>query len=123
MRMIISQTESFAAVIFMGTAMKTKFADGKPAGQETNADGVPKWQVQLSLAPRPIPGAKIQDKPELINVNVTAERDPGEGLAPGMPVAIDGLSLGTVKGNVFYTASGISAQGAAPAASKAKADA
>ncbi len=119
MRMIIDQTQTFAAVIFMGSAPKTKFQDKRPVGQDTTSEGMPKWQVQVSLAPQQVPGAAMQEKPELVNVNVAASEDPGAGLAPGMPVQFEGLAIGTTRDKtIYYMASGIRP----PAGGRAKAE-
>lgn len=119
MRMIIDQTQTFAAVIFMGSTPKTKFEDKRPVGQDTTAEGTPKWQVQVSLAPQQVPGAKVQDKPELVNVNVAADSDPGAGVGPGMPVQFEGLAIGTTRDKtIYYTAAGIKT----PAGGRAKSE-
>ncbi|GHD37779.1 hypothetical protein GCM10007147_45970 [Nocardiopsis kunsanensis] len=119
MRLTVDQANSFAAVIFMGSTPKTKFQDRKPVGQDATAEGTPKWQVQVSLAPKQIPGAAVQEKPELINVNVASPDDPGEGLAPGLPVQFDNLAIGTTRDKtIYYMASGLRQQNAAPTAKK-----
>jgi len=122
MRLIVDQATSFAAVIYMGSAPKTKFQDKKPVGQDATADGTPKWQVQVSLAPQQVPGAVVQDKPELINVNISAHEDPGTGLMPGLPIQFDNLAIGTTRDKtIFYTAQGLRQQNVAPAAKKGEA--
>lgn len=134
MRLGIDQAQTFAAVIFMGSEPKAKFEgtgqmkeDGKEkmrlAGQDTNADGIPKWSVQVSLAPRHIPGAKMQDKPEMVNISFTTEKDPGEGVHPGLPVELVNLAFHHDKqrGMAYWSASEVRPLNAVPAG-KSKAE-
>src|SRR5699024_6050878 len=122
MRLIVDQATSFAAVIYMGSAPKTKFQDKKPVGQDATADGTPKWQIQVSLAPQHVAGAVVQDKPELINVNISAHEDPGSGLMPAVPIQFDNLAIGTPRDKtIWYTAQGLRQQSVASAAKKGEA--
>ena len=131
MRLGIDQAQTFAAVIFMGSEPKTRFEgtgqmkdDGKEkmrvAGQDTNSEGIPKWSVQVSLAPRHIPGAKMQDKPEMVNISFTTEKDPGDGVHPGLPVELVNLAFHYDKQRnmAYYSASEVRPISAAPSGAK-----
>jgi hypothetical protein len=72
-------------------------------------DGVPKYTVHLSLEVKSFESTKFDN----VQVTVTSQKQPCEGLPQGTPVVIRGLELGFMpKGNggglsVFYSAEAI----------------
>jgi hypothetical protein len=86
----VDQARTFSSVLLLGVEPKTAFGD--PYRQETAKDGTPKWVAQLAAEFR----AFGRPQRELINVGVTCEKDPGEGLTPGTPVELLDFEIGVM---------------------------
>ena len=87
----IDQARTFSSVLFLGVEPKTAFGD--PYRQETAKDGTPKWVGQVAAEFR----AFGRPQRELLNVGVTAVKDPGEGLVPGTPVELIDFEIGVME--------------------------
>lgn len=121
---MIDQTRTFASLMLLGVA--PKFAFGDSERQETSKSGVPKWVVQLAAEFRAF-GRPVR---ELINVTVEAERDPGQGIAPGTFMELIDFEIGVMdKRNrdgqpvgvqVWYRASAMRPTGATTATTLAR---
>jgi hypothetical protein len=107
----IDQAATFSTMVFLECTPKVKF--GSQTDQECTKDGVPKWDVQVTVATRQF-GKNVFTT---LKISVIAEIDPGEGIAPFTPVHAPGLELGvmdktskdgTVIGHtVFHRADGV----------------
>lgn len=86
---IVDQAATFSALAFLESAPKTKF--GQQGVQDTDRDGTPKWEVQLIAGFRTAFG---QTAHEVIKVNITSAKDPGEGLASYTPVHLGEFQIG-----------------------------
>jgi hypothetical protein len=117
----IDQARTFATLMLLGVSPKLAFGDNQR--QEATKAGVPKWVAQLAAEFRAF-GRPVR---ELINVTIDAEKDPGEGLAPGTFMELIGFEIGVMEKRnregqvvgvqVWYRASAmrpISATGARP---------
>jgi len=115
---IVDQAATFSAVAFLESSPKIAF--GKET-QDTTKDGTPKWEVQLIGGFRDQFGKNAH---EVIKVNVTSPKDPGEGLNPYTPVHMTNFTVGVtppeertdgqgrkkiVGGTVWYRADSIQA--------------
>jgi hypothetical protein len=87
----VDQTRTFSSVLLLGVEPKTAFGD--PYRQETAKDGTPKWVAQLAAEFR----AFGRPQRELINVGLTSEKDPGEGVMPGTPVELLDFEIGVME--------------------------
>jgi|SRR5215217_935306 len=112
----IDQEGTFSNLIFLQAEPKTSFGSDQ---QETTKDGVLKWVVQVLGAFRDQFG---QVNNEVLKITVNHAKNPGDGVAPYMPVQLIDLELGvmadtkkdratgqeTVLGaRVYYRANGI----------------
>jgi hypothetical protein len=125
---IVDQAATFSALAFLESNPKMKF--GQANVQDTAADGTPKWEVQLIGGFRDQFGKNAH---EVIKVNVTSYRNPGEGLGPYTPVHMTNFVIGVTPaekrvdgqgrekitgGTVWYRADGI--QSALPGSSRSQ---
>lgn len=114
----VDQVRTFNSVLLLGVEPKTAFGD--PHRQETAKDGTPKWVAQLAAEFR----AFGRPQRELINVGLTGQKDPGEGLLPGTPVELIDFEIGVMERRtrdgqvtgvqVWYRAGSIRSTGALP---------
>lgn len=86
---VIDQAATFSAVAFLESS--PKMAYGRDGVQDTTRDGIPKWEVQLIGGFRDQFGKSAH---EVIKVNVTSPKDPGEGMGPYTPVHMIGFVIG-----------------------------
>jgi hypothetical protein len=87
----IDQARTFSSLMLLGVEPKTAFGDA--FRQETTKAGVPKWVVQLAAEFR----AFGRPQRELINVGIDAEKDPGEGFAPGTFMELIDFEIGVME--------------------------
>ncbi|HVM13927.1 MAG TPA: hypothetical protein VM287_06325 [Egibacteraceae bacterium] len=87
----IDQARTFVSLMLLGVEPKTAFGDSYR--QETSKAGVPKWTAQLAAEFR----AFGRPQRELINVGIEAEKDPGEGLAPGTLMELIDFEIGVME--------------------------
>jgi hypothetical protein len=87
----VDQTNTFSSVLLLGVEAKTAFGD--PYRQEVAKDGTPKWIAQLAAEFR----AFGRPQRELINVGLTSEKNPGDGIAPGTPVELLDFEIGVME--------------------------
>ena len=87
----IDQTRTFVSLMLLGVAPKLAFGDNER--QETSKDGRLKWAAQLAAEFR------VFGRPqrELINVTIEADKDPGEGLAPGTLMELIDFEIGVME--------------------------
>ena len=85
----IDQTATFERVMWLSSASKTRFGSDV---QETNKDGVPKWEVQLVASFRQF-GRSTN---EIIKVGMTSPSQPGTDLGPAEPVQLVGFEIGVM---------------------------
>lgn len=123
----VDAAATFKNAVLVNSGPKPKFG-GSPGEQETNAAGVRKWIVQVAVTFTPTtPG--LPEISELIAVTITDHANPGEGLAPGTAIVLDGLRVGinpperTDKGGIkggklWYTATGLRSASAASITSR-----
>jgi hypothetical protein len=88
---IVDQAASFQAVAFLSS--EPKIAMGAQGVQETNKDGVPKWEIQVVCGFRDNFG-KVQN--EVMKVGYTGPKDPGEGLNMYTPVHFVNFTVGVM---------------------------
>jgi len=87
----VDQTRTFSSVLLLGVEAKTAFGD--PHRQEVAKDGTPKWVAQLAAEFR----AFGRPQRELINVGLTAAKNPGDGIPPGTPVELLDFEIGVME--------------------------
>ena len=88
----VDYAATFTSAILVNCMPKLVFGT-KTQQQETNAQGIPKWQLDVAVTYTPTtPGMPAQS--ELISVTITDGAHPAQGLNPGTPVAFDGLRVG-----------------------------
>ena len=87
----VDAAATFTSVVLINVAPKVKF--GTTGQQEVNAAGVPKWSVDVAVTFTPTL-AGMAAHSELITLTVTGAGQPGLGLNPGSPVALDGFRVG-----------------------------
>lgn len=85
----IDQTATFERVMWLSSESKTRFGSDV---QETNKDGVPKWEVQLVASFRQF-GRSTN---EIIKVGMTSPSQPGTDLGPAEPVQLVGFEIGVM---------------------------
>lgn len=85
----IDQAATFERVMWLSSASKTRFGSDV---QETNKDGVPKWEVQLVASFRQF-GRSTN---EIIKVGMTSPSQPGTDLGPAEPVQLVGFEIGVM---------------------------
>jgi hypothetical protein len=85
----IDTPRTFALLMLMSTTRKTKFGTDEP---DLAADGRPKWSAQVAGTWLAEPGRRPVS--EVLEITITADRDPGESIPPGSPVHIEGLRVG-----------------------------
>jgi hypothetical protein len=87
----IDQTRTFVSLMLLGVAPKLAFGDNER--QKTSKDGRLKWAAQLAAEFR------VFGRPqrELINVTIEADKDPGEGLAPGTLMELIDFEIGVME--------------------------
>ena len=111
----IDTAATFTTCMLVNAGPKPKF--GAADQQETNAQGTPKWLLEVAVTFAPgAPGMPAIS--ELISVTVTAPHNPVEGVPAGTPITFDSLRAGLnvpehgqngrIKGGkLWYTAIGI----------------
>jgi hypothetical protein len=100
--MKIDQGASFSLAILMSVQPKMKFNNGRPTGeQDANANGVPKWAAQVTIADRETGQA------DLIKVTVTNAHNPGDAAPPGSAVHFENLGIGIMNGSPYFVATGV----------------
>ena len=87
----IDTARTFALLMLMSTSPKAEFNSADQA-QARSADGRPKWSAQVAATWLAEPGRRPVS--EVLDITITSDRDPGEGLAPGSPVIVEGLRVG-----------------------------
>jgi hypothetical protein len=87
----IDQARTFASLMLLGVSSKLAFGDNER--QETTKAGVPKWTAQLAAEFR----AFGRPQRELINVGIDAEKDPGQGIAPGTFMELIDFEIGVME--------------------------
>jgi hypothetical protein len=87
----IDQARTFGSLMLLGVSPKLVFGDN--ARQETTKAGVPKWVAQLAAEFRAF-GRPVR---ELINVTIDAEKDPGQGIAPGTFMELIDFEIGVME--------------------------
>jgi hypothetical protein len=87
----IDQARTFATLMLLGVSLKLAFGDNER--QETTKSGLPKWVAQLAAEFRAF-GRPVR---ELINVTIDAERNPGDGLAPGTFMELIDFEIGVME--------------------------
>jgi hypothetical protein len=87
----IDQASTFAGIAFLTCDPKIRFNSG--GVQETDKQGVPKWELQVVATFR---GA-FRTTSEVLKVGVTSHKNPVEGLAPYTPVALNGFEVGVME--------------------------
>ena len=87
----IDQARTFATLMLLGVSPKLAFGDNER--QETSKAGLPKWVAQLAAEFRAF-GRPVR---ELINVTIDAERNPGDGLAPGTFMELIDFEIGVME--------------------------
>lgn len=85
----IDQAATFERVMWLSSESKTRFGSDV---QETNKDGVPKWEVQLVASFRQF-GRSTN---EIIKVGMTSPSQPGTDLGPAEPVQLVGFEIGVM---------------------------
>jgi hypothetical protein len=118
----VDAAATFTYVMFVNSMPKLKYGAATPT-QETNAAGVPKWAVDLTVTFTPtLPG--MAPESEVLTVTITDSVQPGQGLNPGAPVQLEGLRIGHNPpeltenkkirgGKLWYNATGLKPLGAA----------
>jgi hypothetical protein len=87
----IDQARTFVTLMLLGVSPKTVFGDNYR--QELTKAGVPRWVAQFAAEFRAF-GRPVR---ELINVGIDAERDPGEGIAPGTFMELIDFEIGVME--------------------------
>lgn len=85
----IDATRTFALLMLMGTSPRIEF---QGTAQAKDNDGRPKWEAQLAATWLADPGRRAVS--EVLSVTIASDRDPGDGIAPGSPVTVEGLRVG-----------------------------
>lgn len=78
----VDQAATFRGVMFLSSAAKMVFGDNNK--QDTNADGIPKWEVQV-VATFDQFG---RSENEVLKIGVASYKDPSEALG-GMPQPVE----------------------------------
>jgi hypothetical protein len=129
----VDQAATFRMVMFLSSAPKLVF--GKDI-QDTNSDGVPRWEVQIVASFEGF-GGKVEN--EVLKVGMVDHRDPADALG-GMPqpVQLVGFRVGVMPpksvkdkdgrdkisgGTAFYQADGLQPLGVPATRAAGKADA
>jgi hypothetical protein len=87
----IDTAATFTTCMLVNAGPKPKF--GAADQQETNAQGMPKWLLEVAVTFAPgAPGMPAIS--ELIAVTVTGPHNPVEGVPAGTPITFDGLRAG-----------------------------
>ena len=89
---VLDAGSTFSRVRLVGCEPKYKFRSEE---QDTNRDGVPKWTLEAVVSWQSVNGMPAP-KSEVIEVTVTAPRDPAEsaGVMPGQEVGFDAVWVG-----------------------------
>ncbi len=87
----IDQTRTFVSLMLLGVSPKLVFGDNER--QETSKDGRLKYSAQFAAEFR----AFGRPQRELINVTIEADKDPGEGLAPGTLMELIDFEIGVME--------------------------
>jgi hypothetical protein len=114
--LVVDQAATWQTCILMGAAPRMKF--GTVDTQDSNADGVPKWDIQAAVTYRPtFDGQRLQS--EVLSVTVTSINDPADGIPVPSAVVFEQLRVGSMPpelnretdrirgGRLFYTAQGV----------------
>lgn len=86
----VDQAATFQAVAFNAVAPKMQFGT---TSQETTKDGIPKWEVQVTVMFQGF-GGKVET--EVLKVGVNSHKNPGEGLMPFTPVELVDFEVGVM---------------------------
>jgi hypothetical protein len=87
----IDQGRTFGSLLVLGVEPRTAFGDSQR--QEMTKEGQPKWTAQLAAEFL----AFGRPQRELINVGLVADKNPGEGIAPGTPVELADFEIGVME--------------------------
>lgn len=82
----IDQNATFNSVHLMSVEPKTQF---KSDQQQTDKSGEPKWVAKVAVTYQVFG----RNESEILNVNLTSRKDPGEGVPPFSPVLLEGLEV------------------------------
>lgn len=86
----VDQAATFKGLAFNTSAPKMQFGT---QSQETDAQGMPKWEVQVTAM---FEGFQGKIETEVLKVGVVSSKDPGEGLMPFTPVQLVGFEVGVM---------------------------
>lgn len=89
---VLDARNTFSRVRLVGCEPKNRFRSEE---QDTNRDGVPKWTLEAVVSWQAVNGMPAP-KSEVIEVTVTAPRDPAEsaGVEPGQEIGFDAVWMG-----------------------------
>ena len=87
----VNTEATFTACVLISSGPKAKF--GAADQQETNAQGMPKWLVEVAVTFTPgVPGMKPVS--ELVSVTITAPVNPADGFAVGTAITFQDFRVG-----------------------------
>jgi hypothetical protein len=110
---VIDGATTFDLVLFLSSAPKGEFKDGRSTGaQAVSANGEKKWEASVVCTFKRDAGAVAQNRraqSDMLRLTITGPpTDPAAGITPGSPVEVAGLKLGhTQDGTKYFTADAI----------------